>query len=440
MARSLFMVLFLSLFVYGCEDIEPEAFYAGNEALVATCGGAMRYPTSEQDFRRLYASRDFLVSGGPGAHLGRDIAYAEGTAIRPILCGRIAYYGAASGYGTLVIAIEHTLNRPVSVTNGAGQKVLVTSFLSIYGHLRQEAAPGTTPLAWRIGDTVSTDQVIGYVQKDALNGDGDIHLHLGIRLQSVAQAQVTDGRYWMRGYDSNPTKRSFFADPAMFLREVMASRAPIRWHPPGSYLVGSPVANYVVGADGGSLLAIDDLTAEREGFRQRPISVTYDELGCYTREADYWPRFADAPGSAPFVGRSQTSSTVELFYGSSVDGVFHRDAFVSWEALLSHGYTADDIGTFDASEWSFLQRNHPIRGTARLQEGSLVKARGAPAIYVVSNGRRRPIYNWNAFQAMGYDLRQVYEIEASTLDVVAGPLGQVLRLEEAMNCRRTSGI
>jgi len=70
-----------------------------------------------------------------------------------------------------------------------------------------------------------------------------------------------------------------------------------------------------------------------------------------------------------------------------------------------------------------------------LQEGSLVKAREAPAIYVVSNGRRRPIFNWNTFQAMGYELKNVYSIPAATLDAVAGPLGPVLRLEEATTCR-----
>ena len=66
---------------------------------------------------------------------------------------------------------------------------------------------------------------------------------------------------------------------------------------------------------------------------------------------------------------------------------------------------------------------------------ALVKAREAPAIYVVSNGRRRPIFNWNTFQAMGYELKNVYSIPAATLDAVAGPLGPVLRLEEATTCR-----
>lgn len=432
MVRS--MVLFFVLFFFGCADTEEPSFYAGNEALVATCGGALNYPTNERDFTRLYASRDFLVSGGPGAHLGRDVLYAEGTAIRPILCGRIAYYGPASGYGTLVIAIEHTLNRAVSVTNGAGQKVLITSFLSIYGHLRKESVPNAMPLSWRAGDIVNADQVIGYVQSNALNGDGAEHLHLGIRLQSVQQAQATDGRYWLRGYDANPSKRSLFADPAVFLREMMSSRALIRWHPPGTYLSGSPVANYVVGPDGNSLLAIDDLTAEREGYAQRPVQATYEEFGCYGREADYVPRFADGPGQSPFVGRQSAVPTVWLFYGDRQGG-YHRDAFVSWESFLSHGYTADDVGFFDASEWGFLQRNHPQQGVARLQEGSLVKARGAPAIYVVSNGLRRPIFNWNTFQAMGYDVRRVYEIDGATLDAVAGPLGPVLTLSDAARCR-----
>lgn len=420
--------------VGGCTDVsETEAsYYASQEALVAECGGAIRYPTTQQAFVQLYAQRAFLVSGGPGAHLGHDVQYAVGTAISPILCGRIRYYGPAGGYGTLVVAIEHTLNRPVYVTSGDGKRVLIQTFLSIYGHLRATASNGSA-LTWVAGDWVSAESTIGYVQEDALNGDGGPHLHLGIRLQSREAAMATDGRYWLRGYDSSPTKRSYFADPARFLVELVALQAPILWHPPGTLLTGGFYTDYVVGRDGITMEAIDPLTAEREGYLQRRVRVSRDELSCY-REGVYRPRFDHQPGRAPFIGRSQIQPSVSLFYGEPT-GVMHRDAFVSWEALLSHGYTVEDVGFFDATEWSTLQRLYPNSGIARMQEGSLVKARGAPAIYVVSQGMRRPIFNWNTFQALGYDIRQVYEIDGATLDAVAGPLGNVLKLDEATLCR-----
>lgn len=429
-------VFFLTA-LHGCvtdstyQDVE-DPYDASSEALVANCGGTVRYPTTERDFNRLYAQRVFLASGGPGAHLGRDIAYRVDESIYPIMCGRIVYYGPASGYGTLVVAIEHTLNRAISVTSGDGRKTLVTTFLSIYGHLMAATPDGVTQ-PWRNGDMVTTQDRIGVVQTDALNGDGAEHLHLGIRLQSASEAQRVDGRYWMRGYDSNPSKRRFFADPAIFLYEVMQFQRSILSHPAGSYLI-DPLGNrYVVSANGSDLHAIEPLTAEQEGFTQRPLLITEQEKACYFISDEYRPRFRQQPGSVPFVGRSQYSPVVYLFYGDR-QNVYHRDAFVSWEALLSHGYTADNIGWFDETELASLRRLYPVQGIVRMQEGSLVKARGAPAVYVVSNGRRRPIYNWNTFQAFGYSANQIYEIDADALNDVAGPLGTVLRLEDALAC------
>lgn len=422
----------------GCEAHDTQEvqsdYFADNEALVAECGGVTRYPTSEVDFARLYAGRSFLVSGGPGAHLGRDILYPEGTAIKPIMCGRIVYYGPATGYGSLVVAIEHRLNRAVSITNGDGVRVMVTTFLSLYGHLRTSATLNGAALPWRVNMSVSPNDTIGYVQSDAHNGDGAEHLHMGIRLQSAADAQQSDGRYWLRGYDSPTSRRGYFAEPVGFLRQLANAQQLIGSHPAGTYLVQPDGQGFVIAPNGSTLLQIDRLTADREGYVQRAIPAEFEQVNCYLALSVYRARFSDQPGRRPFIGRSQSDPAVSLFYGDRQGG-YHRDTFVSWEALLSHGYVADQIGWFDASEWSILQRNHPLIGVARLQEGSLVKAREAPAIYVVSNGRRRPIFNWNTFQAMGYELKNVYSIPAATLDAVAGPLGPVLRLEEATTCR-----
>lgn len=420
----------------GCESAEQEPagdYYASQEALVAVCGGSVRYPTTQTDFARLYNNRAFNASGYAGAHLGHDVDYPVGTPIRPILCGKVVYYGPAGGYGTLVVAIEHTLNRAVSVTNGNGQKVLTTTFLSIYGHLRREGISGAPTLSFVAGQSVSTDQVIGYIQEDALNGDGSNHLHQGIRLQSMQQAQQVDGRYWLRGYDSSPSKRGYYADPVTFLRELSQSQVAITWHPPGAYLRDTAGEGFIVSLSGESLMRISELDSERMGYSQRPIPITQEERGCYRSVLSYVPRYLETPGNAPFVGRSSLSPTVYQFYGGR-DGLLYRESFISWEAFLSYGYTADDIGFFDTSEWGFLERTYTATRMARLAEGSLVKARGAPAIYVVSNGVRRPIFNWNTFQAFGYQLKDVYEIDGVTLDAVAGPLGSVLRLEDATRC------
>jgi hypothetical protein len=97
----------------------------------------------------------------------------------------------------------------------------VSTLLSIYGHLRStsEASGRGIPTGLRVGDTVNADTVIGYIEHRSMNGDGDEHLHFGIRLQSASSAQRSDPTGWFRGYDTTPSQRSWFTDPAAFIRE-----------------------------------------------------------------------------------------------------------------------------------------------------------------------------------------------------------------------------
>lgn len=190
-------------------------------AIAVSCAVTrVRYPTTAEEFARLYQGRGF---GAAGNHLGRDIDLPEGTAISPIACGTIRVYRPASGYGTLAVVVEHRLVSPLLVRNGLGQMVEVQSFLSIYGHQRASAQRnGSGPTGLHVGDTVRPDQTISYVQNDALNGDGAEHLHLGIRLQSLADAEHSDIN-WFRGYDATPSQRRWFADPADFLPRLLAA-------------------------------------------------------------------------------------------------------------------------------------------------------------------------------------------------------------------------
>ena len=120
---------------------------------VPTCTvSRLRYPTTREEFQTLYVGRGFYADGN---HLGRDIRLSEGTAIYPIACGTVRVYRPANGYGTLVVVIEHRLARATVVRNGLGELTTVTSFLSIYGHLRSTALPqGGRTIAVRQGDTV----------------------------------------------------------------------------------------------------------------------------------------------------------------------------------------------------------------------------------------------------------------------------------------------
>jgi hypothetical protein len=136
----------------------------------------------------------------------------EGAAVSAVACGTLVVYRPAEGYGTLVAVVEHSLSEAVRVPNGVGEMVEVRSFLSIYGHLR--------PSGLHEGARVSAGQVLGYVEQRGLNGDGDEHLHFGIRLQSMSEARYSDPTAWFRGYDVRPPSVSqlrWFGDPAAFL-------------------------------------------------------------------------------------------------------------------------------------------------------------------------------------------------------------------------------
>lgn len=147
-----------------------------------------------------YGGRSFFYDGN---HLGEDEALDEGTPIRAIGPGIIKKYGPAAGYGELVVVIEHDLGRVYSFTNAYGKIVRTRYILSIYGHLRRSRIREGAGLSMKVGDRVTRNTIIGYVNDDLHNGDGAEHLHMGIRLSSAATAMSRDPRKWFRGYEGN---------------------------------------------------------------------------------------------------------------------------------------------------------------------------------------------------------------------------------------------
>lgn len=144
-------------------------------------------------------------------HLGVDLKAPEATPVRAMYDGIIRFYGAAWGYGELVVALEH------SYQHNWNADVIPKKFSSIYGHLRSyEIREDPKPLRWKEGDFVKKGDIIGYVNDSDHNGHGYEHLHLGVRFQSMAEARAVDGGYWLRGYDlSSGTRLKYFYDPLL---------------------------------------------------------------------------------------------------------------------------------------------------------------------------------------------------------------------------------
>lgn len=399
------------------------------QSVVGCTVSSVRYPTTEAEFSRLYAARDFLVDD---VHIGRDINLAEGTAIYPIACGTIRVYRAADGYGTLVVVIEHHLATPITVANGVGEQVSVQDFLSIYGHLRPTTLrTGGTRLPWRDGDTVRPDQVIGYVQNAADNGDGEEHLHLGIRLQTMTDAARVDPAAWFAGYDRDRVRRRWYANPTLFMnalfrRSTMVSTAT--WHPAGTVLtIGGE--GWLVASEGMLARLPEDVLRE-ERFGARVVMGVPAEVACMTTVGLSF----DRTNSHRLV-RFDGSSTV-YEYAEAPSPL--RYTFLAQQALDSWGWVNSQIEVRPGGErTAFLARYRDL-GSRRLREGSLVKAAGRSDVYVVSQGTRRPIFDWPTFLALGYDSAWIIEVDSSVLDALAGPVGEVIRPEDLRRCRSTA--
>lgn len=221
------LLLLLCCSCASADEARTHGAFAGTTSDVEEgCGDRIVYPTeTEGAFGRVYRGRRFYADGN---HLGHDVLLAEGDAVRAIGCGTVVVSRPADGYGTLAVVIEHHLSRPVRVQNGAGELMDVRSFLSIYGHLRPSASlDGGDDTGLVAGSHVEPGQVVGFVERRDRNGDGDEHVHIGIRLQSMADARATDPTAWFRGYDARPPATSqlrWFADPALFLAALRDDR------------------------------------------------------------------------------------------------------------------------------------------------------------------------------------------------------------------------
>lgn len=213
-----------------------------------------------RDATALPGGRGFLASGN---HLGWDLMAPEGLPVYPLGCGVVRAARPAQGYGTLAVVIEHRLREPTSFVNGRGTRIVVGSILSIYGHMRptSEGTGRGVSTGLRVGDIVSPEMVIGYIEHRSRNGDGDEHLHFGIRLQGAVSAMQSDPSAWFRGYDTTPSQRGWFTDPRTFLRDmsVVLERETF---PPASVMdAGMEGVDHGAGFDSSSMLLADRPTS-----------------------------------------------------------------------------------------------------------------------------------------------------------------------------------
>jgi hypothetical protein len=388
-----------------------------------------RYPTVPGDMLFVYDGRTFYADGN---HLGHDIALPEGTAIHPIACGIVRVYRPATGYGRLAVVIEHQLASPLTFVNGLGETVSVSSFVEIFGHVRSSTdRNGTTGiLDLRSGDMVSPEDVVGYVDDDAHNGDGEEHLHFGIRLQSASDAQSTDAN-WFRGYDGSPSQRKWFADPVLFMAALTSGVKPVFWHPAGTVVRrANDNAMWMIDADA-RRHPIPVATAAAENLADRAISVTDAELACEEAADPYV-----SPRAGSKVMKFDDASVVYEYASPGLNG--WRKAFISYEAFTSWGWKDADISVWPSSQRNSFFSMTTDTGFRTLRDGTLVKADTESEVSVVSDGRRLPLFDWSTFLALGYRQERIAVVPKDTLDLVAGPRGPMITSDLVAYCGHPS--
>ncbi len=188
------------------------SFLCMESTLAAQLATTLDYPVKPSLYKPgSFHDRVFFKNNN---HLGEDIDLPEGTPIKAIGNGVIRLYrgqnpnseGKVYGYGELYAIIEHNLSREMEFVNAYGQIVKTSKIYSIYGHIRKSQERGGKELTWQVGDEVKIGDVIGYVNDteetsdypNGHNGDGGVHLHLGLRLR------ISDGDVFVgRGYEGD---------------------------------------------------------------------------------------------------------------------------------------------------------------------------------------------------------------------------------------------
>ncbi len=163
-----------------------------------------------------YASRSFYYDG---VHLAADLDGNEGDRVRAGVNGKIVKYSSASGYGTLVAVVAVDVAPSFEWDNAHDTPVSTDRYLAISGHIRPTSDyNGGSHSGVALGDCVGPDTTLGWLQRDGPegndpNGDGDVHLHYGVRLQSKEDAERDSPGYWYAGYDSAGQWGEYYTDP-----------------------------------------------------------------------------------------------------------------------------------------------------------------------------------------------------------------------------------
>ena len=93
------------------------------------------------------------------------------------------------------------------------------------------------------------------------------------------------------------------------------------------------------------------------------------------------------------------------------------------KAILETNFPYEQIIKIESKELAELKTGEPLK----LQDGILIKLKNEQTVFLISNGKKLPIFSQNTFELLGYEWKSIIAVKEEVLEL--HPLGEVLSLK-----------
>lgn len=371
-----------------------------------------------------------------GYHLGRDTLVGVtpvGTSVVAPADGivRITTDISFSGYGAdtssnpsykgCTVVLEHEFPNGQRITSLLGHVQCESG--NAYDAMKNVGNPAR-------GEIVRRGQYLGHVAHYWHSSDASTdwhHVHWGMRKGAFSPVAYTnsDLASYVRGYapksefavdpSTNALVHPDWMDPLVILAAnsdpAAEASADVRRHPSGSLLETVDGSYWIVTGDTSIAYISNDVFMADRYDTAGAVHVTPEEFVCYQKAAA-----VKGLGTVRLYKRTGTSTVVIAFEKTK-----ERYDFIRWEALLSWGFSAEDIST-DVNVADATEAAYSPKGFIRLRPGTLVKADSETEVSIVTQQQTRlPIATGEVYEKMGFVWERVVTVPKSVIDDVAGP-------------------
>ena len=93
------------------------------------------------------------------------------------------------------------------------------------------------------------------------------------------------------------------------------------------------------------------------------------------------------------------------------------------KVILETNFPYDQIIKTEPKELTELKTGEPFK----LQDGSLIKLKNEQTVFLISNGKRLPIFSQDTFELLGYEFKSVITVSSQVLEL--HPLGETIKIQ-----------